>query len=63
MLLEQLNELRDFGLVDKIQYEGYPLRVDYFLTEGRGEKIIKALEIMQEIGQEYLNEKMKNIGT
>ncbi|MBP2033334.1 DNA-binding HxlR family transcriptional regulator [Clostridium algifaecis] len=63
MLLEQLNELRDFGLVDKIQHDGYPLRVDYFLTEGRGEKIIKALEIMQEIGEEYLNEKIKSIDT
>lgn len=61
MLLQQLNELREFGLVDKIQYEGYPLRVEYFLTEDRGRKIIKALEIMQEAGREYLNEKVKNI--
>ena len=63
MLLQQLNELREFGLVDKIQYEGYPLKVEYFLTEGRGEKIIKALEIMQEVGQEYINERTKNIDT
>lgn len=63
MLLQQLNELREFGLVDKIQYEGYPLRVEYFLTEGRGQKIIKALEIMQEVGQEYINEQIKNIDT
>jgi DNA-binding HxlR family transcriptional regulator len=62
MLLQQLNELREFGLVDKIQYEGYPLKVEYFLTECRGEKIIKALEIMQEVGQEYINERIKNIG-
>jgi DNA-binding HxlR family transcriptional regulator len=59
MLLEQLKELREFGLVDKIQYEGYPLKVEYFLTEGRGHRIIKALEIMQEVGQEYLNEQIK----
>jgi DNA-binding HxlR family transcriptional regulator len=63
MLLQQLNELREFGLVDKIQYEGYPLRVEYFITEGRGQKIIKALEIMQEVGQEYINEQIKNIDT
>ncbi|MDF2678473.1 MAG: transcriptional regulator [Bacillota bacterium] len=59
MLLQQLNELREFGLVDKIQYQGYPLKVEYFLTENRGNKIIKALEIMQEVGQEYLNENIK----
>lgn len=61
MLLQQLNELREFGLVDKIQYQGYPLKVEYFLTEDRGEKIIMALEIMQEVGQEYLNEQLENI--
>ena len=60
MLLEQLKELREFGLVDKIKYQGYPLRVDYYLTEDRGHKIIKALEIMQEIGKEYLNEQIQN---
>lgn len=63
MLLEQLKELRQFGLVDKIQYEGYPLRVAYFLTEHRGEKVVKALEIMQEVGKEYLEEQISNIGT
>ena len=57
MLLEQLRELREFGLVDKIQYEGYPLKVEYFLTEDRGRTIIKALEIMQELGREYIDEK------
>ena len=59
MLLEQLKELREFGLVDKIKYQGYPLRVDYYLTEDRGNRIIKALEIMQEIGKEYLNEQIQ----
>jgi DNA-binding HxlR family transcriptional regulator len=59
MLLEQLKELREFGLVDKIKYEGYPLRVDYYLTEDRGLRIIKALEIMQEIGKEYLDERIQ----
>lgn len=61
MLLQQLNELREFGLVDKIQYEGYPLKVEYFLTEDRGKRILMALAIMQEIGREYINEQVKNI--
>ncbi|MGL5540191.1 MAG: winged helix-turn-helix transcriptional regulator [Erysipelotrichaceae bacterium] len=56
MLLQQLHELREFGLVDKVKHEGYPLRVEYFLTEDRGEKIIAALEIMQEVGKNYLEE-------
>lgn len=58
MLLQHLSELRKFGLVDKIQYDGYPLKVEYFLTEGRGKKIIRALEIMQEIGREYIDEQI-----
>lgn len=33
MLLEQLKELIDYGFVEKKIYEGYPLRVEYFLTE------------------------------
>ncbi len=56
MLLEQLKELKEFGLIDKKNYEGYPLRVEYFLTEDKGRKIIKALEIMQTVGREYLSE-------
>lgn len=57
MLLEQLRELKEFGLVDKKNYDGYPLKVEYFLTKDKGTKIIKTLEIMQEIGQEYLDAK------
>ncbi len=55
MLLEQLRELRQFGIVDKESFEGYPLRVAYFLT-ARGEKLLEAVEIMQEIGIEYMIE-------
>lgn len=61
MLLQQLNELKEFGLVDKKKFEGYPLRVEYFLTEDRGKKIIEALEIMQEVGKIYLEEQKENI--
>lgn len=54
MLLEQLSELIQFGLVDKKKYEGYPLHVEYSLTEGRGQKMIEALYIMQMIGIDYM---------
>ncbi len=56
MLLEQLKELKAFGIIDKISFEGYPLHVEYFLTKERGEKIIPALEILQSIGVDYMIE-------
>jgi len=55
MLLEQLGELKEFGLVDKKSYNGYPLKVEYFLTD-RGEKLLPAIKIMQEIGIDYMIE-------
>lgn len=55
MLLEQLHELKHFGLVDKKTYVGYPLKVEYFLTK-QGEKMLSAIKIMQEIGIDYMIE-------
>ncbi len=55
MLLENLKELIDVGLVEKTEYKGYPLRVDYYLTD-RGKKLLKSLEILQQIGIEYMIE-------
>lgn len=54
MLLEQLKELMDFGFIEKQSFEGYPLHVEYSLTEGQGRELLKALVIMQHIGIEYL---------
>lgn len=54
MLLEHLKELMEFGLIDKKTYEGYPLKVEYFLTDDRGSKMLKALEIMQSIGIDFM---------
>ena len=56
MLLQQLNELRDFGLIQKQSFEGYPLHVEYSLTPGRGQKMMQAINIMQEIGVNYMVE-------
>lgn len=55
MLLEQLKELLDFGLIGKNTFEGYPLRVEYFLKE-RGQKMLEAITIMQTIGIELMKE-------
>ena len=54
MLLEQLRELIDFGFVQKKSFEGYPLHVEYSLTENMGNRILEALRIMQHIGIDYL---------
>ena len=54
MLLEQLKELMDYGFVEKKSYEGYPLRVEYSLTDDMGREILEALRIMQHIGIDYL---------
>ena len=56
MLLEQLKELQEFGFVDKKTYSGYPLKVEYFLTENHGKRLLQALEVMQKIGIEYMIE-------
>lgn len=57
MLLEQLRELISFGLVDKKTFVGYPLRVEYSISEKRGRKMIEAIDIMQMIGVDYMFEK------
>ena len=55
MLIQQLTELVSYGIVGKHSYEGYPLKVDYFLTE-RGYKIFEAVSIMQAVGMEIMKE-------
>ncbi len=56
MLLEQLGELQDYGLVRKKTFEGYPLHVEYSLTEPMGRKILEAIRIMQDVGVAYMVE-------
>lgn len=53
MLLEQLRELIEFGIIEKNTHEGFPLRVEYFLTM-QGENLIAALHIMQNVGKELI---------
>ena len=55
MLLQHLNELAEYGFVGKNTFEGYPLKVEYFLTE-RGQKIFEAVTIMQNVGIEIMKE-------
>ncbi len=55
MLLEQLKELQEFGIISKNSYEGYPLHVEYGLTE-RGTELLGAVLILQDIGVAYMLE-------
>jgi DNA-binding HxlR family transcriptional regulator len=55
MLMEQLKELLDYDMIAKISYDGYPLRVEYYLTE-RGKKMLAAINIMQSIGVDIMKE-------
>lgn len=54
MLIQHLKELIECGFIGKNSFDGYPLRVEYFLTEDRGKKILEALEIMQDIGKDFI---------
>lgn len=49
MLLEHLKELSEFKIVGKNSFSGYPLKVEYFLTE-RGKELLKAIIIFQKVG-------------
>lgn len=55
MLLQHLNELQSFDMVTKEQFEGYPLRVMYSLTE-RGKRMLEVVVSMQQIGIELMKE-------
>lgn len=55
MLLQHLGELQYFGMVQKEQYEGYPLKVEYFLTD-KGKRMLDVIIVMQEIGIELMKE-------
>lgn len=55
MLLQQLSELTDCGLVIKDSYLGYPLKVEYCLSDS-GLELLEALTIMQELGSKILDD-------
>lgn len=55
MLIQQLKELMEVGIINKRSCEGYPLHSEYFLT-GRGKQLLEAVLIMQAVGVDYLIE-------
>lgn len=55
MLLQHLAELQDFDMVQKKQFNGYPLKVEYSLTE-KGKQMLDVVIAMQKIGIELMKE-------
>ena len=55
MLLQHLSELQAFGVVQKKQFNGYPLKVEYSLTE-KGNRMLEVVITMQRIGIELMKE-------
>lgn len=54
MLLQHLAELISFGLVEKKSSSGYPLHVEYSLTQDMGKRVLEAIEIMQKVGIDFM---------
>ena len=55
MLLQHLGELQQFGMICRKQFDGYPLRVEYSLTD-RGKRMLEVVMIMQQVGIELMRE-------
>jgi DNA-binding HxlR family transcriptional regulator len=56
MLLEHLKELMECGFVQKKSFNGYPLHVEYSLTPDKGQRILEALGILQQLGIDFMRE-------
>lgn len=55
MLIEHLKELQEFHIVGKNYYDGYPLKVEYFLTSF-GKRMLEIVISMQQIGIELMKD-------
>ncbi len=60
MLTQQLRELEDVGIVQRIVYPVIPPKVEYKLTEN-GKKLIPILEQLHDWGKEYAQSSNINI--
>ncbi len=50
MLLQHLKELQIHEIIEKKTFEGYPLKVEYYLTDELGLEILEAINMMQRTG-------------
>ena len=58
-LTNQLRELEEQKIIKRNVYPEVPPRVEYFLTE-KGKKLIPVLDTMEEFGNFYVEEYIKN---
>ena len=58
-LTNQLRELEEQKIIKRNIYPEVPPRVEYFLTE-KGKKLIPVLDTMEEFGNFYVEEYIKN---
>ena len=59
MLIQHLSELIEAGLIEKTDYNTYPLKTEYSLSK-IGEKVVPVLKELQKFGKDYLgNGEMK----
>lgn len=61
MLLEHLKELTEYGIVGKNTHQGYPLKVEYYLTD-RGRELLDAIVILQRLGSSIQAELAQGTG-
>ncbi len=54
MLLQDLKQLQEHKIVAKKEFEGYPRKVEYYLTDELGKEFIEVLEKMQSLGQKII---------
>ncbi len=53
MLIEHINMLLEKDIIEKIDYDVYPKKTEYILTE-KGLELLPILKMMQEFGTKYL---------
>ena len=52
MIIEHLNYLIEEKLIEKKEYDVYPKKTEYVLTE-KGKDLLPILELMQSYGKKY----------
>lgn len=58
VLYQQLKELEDYGIIERIVYPVAPPKVEYFLT-GLGKSLIPVINVMDNWGTQYLKDPAK----
>ncbi len=55
MLLQDLKQLQEYGIVSKKEFSGYPRKVEYYITDDLGYEFVSIIEKMQSLGTKLIN--------